>query len=319
MRLPWFRAVLAIPLGACVAAGQSAVSGRAASASQATAFPALDSAQLVRDLFALAADSMEGRRVGTPGGARARAYLLGRIRQIGLAPVSASVESPFTTSGRGGTKVEGVNLVTVIKGTKAPERYIVLTAHYDHVGTRNGTIYPGSDDNASGTAAVLAIATWLKAHPPAHSVIVAWFDAEEIGELGAKAFVAAPPVPLDRMIANVNLDMVSRNDKGELYAAGGTPHPQFRDLIAATAAGAPVTLKAGHDAGGGHEDWTSQSDHAAFHEKHVPWVYFGVEDHADYHKPGDVPSRAMPGFFYGAARTVAEFVRRLDATPDGGK
>ena len=107
--------------------------------------------------------------------------------------------------------------------------------------------------------------------------------------------------------------------KGELYAAGGALNPLLRDLIASVAAGAPVTLRAGHDAGGGHEDWTGQSDHASFHEKHVPWVYFGVEDHADYHKPGDIPSRAMPGFFYGAARTVAEFVRRLDATPEGGR
>jgi Zn-dependent M28 family amino/carboxypeptidase len=316
MTTHWLRLVAASAVLAASAHGQS--SGRQPAPAPST-FPSLDSAQLVRDLFTLAADSMEGRRVGTPGGARARTYLLGRIRQIGLSPIGAAVESPFSTTGRGGTKVEGVNLVTLVKGTKIPDRYIVLTAHYDHVGTRNGTVHPGSDDNASGTSAVLAIAAWLKAHPPAHSVIIAWFDAEEVGELGSKAFVANPPVPLDRMVANVNLDMVSRNDKGELYAAGGALNPLLRDLIASVAAGAPVTLRAGHDAGGGHEDWTGQSDHASFHEKHVPWVYFGVEDHADYHKPGDIPSRAMPGFFYGAARTVAEFVRRLDATPEGGR
>ena len=87
------------------------------------------------------------------------------------------------------------------------------------------------------------------------------------------------------------------------------------------AAKAPVKLAMGHDdpAKKDVEDWTRDSYHFAFCQAKIPCLYFGVEDHADYHKPGDVPSRAMPGFFYGAARTVAEFVRRLDATPDGGR
>ena len=303
-------------IAAIIAAGVLAMPGGAQQ--PRLAFPALDSAQLMRDLFALAADSMEGRRVGSPGNARARTYLLSRIRQVGLAPLGARVEVPFTIGARGG-QVSGVNLTTVVRGTAFPDRYIVLSAHYDHVGIRGGTIYPGSDDNASGTAAVLAIATWLKANPPRHSVIVTWFDAEESGDVGSKAWVEKPPVPLDRIVADVNLDMVSRNEKGELYAAGGTPNPKFRPLIADVAKTAPITLKPGHDAGGGQEDWTDQSDQGSFHAKKVPWVYFGVEDHADYHKPGDTPNKAMPAFFLGAARTVAEFLHRLDALPEDGK
>jgi hypothetical protein len=274
--------------------------------------PRLDSAQLVRDLYNLAADSMEGRRVGTRGGARARAYLIGRLRQIGIAPLNDSLPVAFSVSGRAGAKVEGINLVGLIHGTREPDKYIVLSAHYDHLGVRNDLVYPGADDNASGTCAVLAIAAWLEANPPAHSVIVALFDGEESGLLGAKAFVATPPVPLDKIVANVNLDMVGRNEKGELWVAGGTPNPSLRQLIAATAAVAAVKLKPGHDSGGGHEDWTGQSDQGAFNAKHVPWVYFGVEDHPDYHRATDFPNRIEPGFFYRAAATVAEFVRRLD-------
>lgn len=130
------------------------------------ALPTLDSAQLIRDLFALADDSMEGRRVGTRGGARARTYLLARLKQIGLQPLGDSVSAPFKSAGRGSTETNGTNLLAVVRGTREPDRYIVVSAHYDHVGVRNGQVYPGADDNASGTSSVLAIAAWLTAHPP---------------------------------------------------------------------------------------------------------------------------------------------------------
>jgi hypothetical protein len=228
--------------------------------------PRLDSAQLMRDLYALTADSMEGRRIGTPGGARARTYLLKRIAALGVTPMHDSLPVHFTASGRGGD-VTGVNLVGVVRGTRMPDRYIVLSAHYDHLGVRNGTVYPGADDNASGTSAVVAIAAWLKAHPLGHSVIIALFDGEEGGLRGSRAFVADPPVPLDKIVANVNLDMVGRNVNGELYAAGATPWPAMRPLIEATARASRITLRMGHDSGGGHEDWTRQSDQGSFDAK----------------------------------------------------
>ena len=298
-------------VGPCVATAQSGQRSQGTSA-----LPALDSAQLIRDLYNLAADSMEGRRIGTPGGERARTYLLARLKAIGNPPLQGSdFAVPFTTQGRGGNAIAGTNLVAVVKGTRTPDRYIVLSAHYDHVGVRNEQIYPGADDNASGTTAVLAIAAWLMAHPPAHSVIIALWDGEETGLLGSRAFVASPPVPLEKIIANVNLDMVGRNEKGELYAAGTTPNPQFKPLLDATIKVSEVTLKAGHDSGGGHEDWTTQSDQGSFNAKKIPWIYFGVEDHPDYHKPTDFPNRIEPGFFFRSATTVAEFVRRLDVAP----
>lgn len=282
---------------------------------QRAAVPALDSAQLVRDLFVLAADSMEGRRVGTPGGARARAYLMQRIRAIGLTPVRDSIPAHFASTGRGGDTTRGVNLVGVVPGTRTPDRYIVVSAHYDHVGVRDGQVYPGADDNASGTAGLLAIAAWVKRNPLAHSVIFAWFDGEEGGLRGARAFVASPPVPLASLVANVNLDMVARGDKGELYAAGATPNPQFRPILEALAAVAPVTLKLGHDDGNTRDNWTNQSDQGAFHAQKVPWVYFGVEDHPDYHRPTDTPDKVNQGFYYRSVQTIAEFVRRLDTAP----
>jgi hypothetical protein len=277
--------------------------------------PALDSAQLIKDLFVLAADSMEGRRIGTPGGQRARVYLEKRLKDLGVTPLGNELAVSFASAGRGNDSTRGVNLVGVIPGTKNRDRFIILTAHYDHVGVREGKVYPGADDNTSGTAAVVAIAGWLRKNPPANSVVIALFDGEEGGLRGARAFVAALPVPADAIIANVNLDMVSRNDKNEIYVAGATPNPQFKPLLDATIAASPVTLKHGHDSGTGGDNWTNQSDQGAFAAKGIPWVYFGVEDHADYHKPTDFPDRVPQGFYYKVVQTIADFVKRLDANP----
>jgi hypothetical protein len=276
--------------------------------------PQLDSARLIANISALAADSMEGRRIGTPGGARARAFLLREFTRVGLAPARDSFPAPFVAKSRAG-ELSGVNIVGMIRGTKHADRYLVVSAHYDHLGVRNGVIYNGADDNASGTAAVLAMAQWFKAHPPENSIIFALFDGEESGLLGAKAFLDAPPVPLDRIMADVNLDMVSRNEKGELYASGASPYPVMKPLLDSVAAIAPVKLILGHDTGNGQDNWIQQSDQGPFHLKKIPFVYFGVEDHPDYHKPGDKVGHIEPGFYYRCAQTIAEFVRRLDLSP----
>ena len=138
------------------------------------------------------------------------------------------------------------------------------------------------------------------------------FDGEEAGLLGSLEFVAHPPVALDRIFANVNLDMVGRNVKGELWAAGATPWIVMQPLLDGLIGTAPVILKLGHDSGKGKNDWTQQSDQGPFHTARIPWVYFGVEDHADYHQPGDTFAKIEPGFFVHSVRTIAEFVRRLD-------
>jgi Zn-dependent M28 family amino/carboxypeptidase len=204
----------------------------------------------------------------------------------------------------------------MISGTKHADRYLVVSAHYDHLGVRNGEIYNGADDNASGTAAVLAMARWFKAHPPENSIIFALFDGEEEGLLGAKAFLDKPPVPLSQIVADVNLDMVSRNVKGELYASGATPWPVMKPLLDSVAAIAPVKLLLGHDTGVGENNWIQQSDQGPFHTRKIPFVYFGVEDHPDYHKPGDKVAHIEPGFYYRCVQTIAEFTIRLDRALD---
>ena len=286
-------------------------------ASRAAAQPILlDSARLLAHLSVLAADSMAGRRMGTPGSARARAYLLGAFARIGLQPVGDGFSKRFTSPARAGAESFGVNLVGFVPGTRHTNRYLVVSAHYDHLGVRGAEIFNGADDNASGTSGVLELAQWFRTHPPENSTLFVLFDGEELGELGSTAFVARPPVPLGRIVADVNLDMVSRSARGELYVAGAHPFPVLLPLLDSTAAVSLVTLRLGHDSGSGHDNWTHQSDQGPFADCAIPFAYFGVEDHPDYHRPTDRVDHIDPAFFFHSVQTVADFVTRLDHALD---
>jgi Peptidase family M28 len=313
-----------LALVAAPGAGQGRKDGGAAGPARRAA--AVDAAQLLADLRALAADEMEGRAAGTPGGERARAYVAGRFKEEGLRPFGASYLRPFEFSRAGmDAKLHGANVVGFLPGTSRPRSYLVLSAHYDHVGNSPQTgcrpagadsICNGADDNASGVAALLAAARHFRRSPPRHTVVFAAFDAEEAGLAGSRHFVADPPFDLKSVVVNVNLDMVGRGDRGELYAAGARHHPFLKTYVERAAASAPVRLLAGHDDPKlGRGDWTSQSDHAAFHRAGVPFLYFGVEDHADYHRPTDESARVPRDFFAGAAQTVLAVLLLLDAEP----
>lgn len=271
----------------------------------------------VEDIRTLSADDMQGRAPGTPGSEKARAYILSRFAEIGLSPIGDKFEQPFEFAKRDGTKVQGINLVGRIKGTK-PGKAMVVSAHYDHLGVRNGEIYNGADDNASGVSGLLAVAEAFKGRPPKHDVIFAVVDAEESGLRGAKAFAAAPPVPLDTIALDVNFDMLSKNAKNELYVSGAAPFPFLKPILVKVATTAPVTLKLGHDtdADGKENNWTTQSDHYAFGEKGVPWVYFGVEDHPEYHKPTDDFATVPQDFFKRSVATVIQASLALEKDLD---
>jgi Zn-dependent M28 family amino/carboxypeptidase len=265
------------------------------------------------DVRALAHDSMQGREAGTDGAARARAFLLRRFRELGLRPVEAGYEHPFNLST--GVSVRAVNLVGIIPGTDPAARAIVVTAHYDHLGVRDGQIHNGADDNASGTAGLLAVASHFLEHRPRSTIVIAALDAEEKGLRGARAFVADSPVPLERIAANVNMDMVSRNDAGELWVAGTHHYPALLPLVERVAERSDVRLRAGHDRPGlpPGDDWTTASDHGPFHQAGIPFLYFGVEDHAGYHKPSDDAEFIRPDFYAAAVATVIDAVAELDA------
>lgn len=266
-------------------------------------------ARLMSDVRVLAADSLEGRFAGSEGGARARTYLEERYRGIGLEAVYGDGYRQLVPLQSGDT---GVNLVGRIRGTVHPQQVLVVTAHYDHLGVRKGAVFNGADDNASGVAALLELARRFRDAPPQHTLLFVALDAEEQGLVGAKRFVADAPVPLGAILANVNLDMVSRGDTGALWVAGGTHAPHLRALVEPIVDDAPVPLRFGHDTGAGSDNWTSASDHGAFHARGIPFLYFGVEDHADYHQATDDAEAIDPAFYAGAVDVIGSALRALD-------
>jgi hypothetical protein len=328
------RLVRAILVAGCLAGRVAAPQTTAAKAKPIV--PAISQETLLRSFGVLAADSMEGRRVGTPGNARARAFIIAELTRLGVQPFVPQFSYPFSGRSRfsphapipygdgmpvprgpaeQNPKVYGVNILGIVPGTERPGRYIFVSAHYDHLGVAGGEIYNGADDNASGSAGILAIAEWIVRNPQKNSIVFAWFDAEEEGLLGSTAFVRRLPVKRDSIIADVNLDMVSRNTLSEIFLAGAHHWPVLQPLVSALDSLGLATIRQGHDSPG-KDDWTNRTDSGAFDQENIPYIHFGVEEHSDYHRPGDKMFHVQPDFYHSNVRLAAQMVRLIDASAD---
>jgi Zn-dependent M28 family amino/carboxypeptidase len=302
----------------CLAAAASAQSAVATPPRPPTASAANppDGAAILATIQALTAPGMDGRATGTPGNAKARVWILDRFNRIGLTPIAnGTFEMPFAFTTKAGAAMRGTNLIAQCPGRRRDLPVLVVSAHYDHLGIRDGQTYHGADDNASGVAMLLAVAERCVAAPFERTLVIAALDAEEQGLQGAKAFVAAPPLPADRIALDVNFDMVSRSATREIYVAGPGRWPGLGPLLKPPASRASIAVRFGHDTGGGQDDWTQQSDHGPFHTAGIPFVYLGVEDHADYHKPTDTAEKIDAGFLGGVAAFVLDVVEVLDRAP----
>lgn len=272
----------------------------------------LDSAWLMNNLEFISSAATEGREAGSPGNLLAQAFIEQKFDSLRLRKTGDSYLQPFKL--RSDSTRMGHNVVGMIRGTTYPDSYIVISAHYDHLGKRNGQIYYGADDDASGTANLLALAQYFSQNPPKHSLIFAAFDAEEKGLVGSRYFVDNLPVPQSSIMIDVNMDMISRNDNNEIYACGIYHYPFLKKYVDTIQAITPVSIRFGHDdpSKGNAQDWTSQSDHYPFHLKKIPFLYFGVEDHPDYHKPTDTFDKINKSFYYAVCTMIANTVLLLD-------
>lgn len=270
-----------------------------------------DANNLLEHVKELASDSYEGRRTGTPGADKAKNYIIECLKNLEVAPLNGEFDQAFNFSS-GVKKYQGVNVLGFIKGSEYSEKYIVLSAHYDHEGIKNGKIYNGADDDASGVSALFAFAEYFKENPPVHSVILAFFDAEELGLQGSRYYVDNPIVPLNSIVLNINMDMVSRNVNNELYATGIKTHPNLETVFNNIKASENITIIAGHDGTDKKQNWTYSSDHGSFARKNIPYVYFGVEDHKDYHKPTDDFENIQPEFYKNAVQSIIMFFSETD-------
>ncbi len=191
------------------------------------------------------------------------------------------------------------NVVAMLPGKGAhADEYVVVGAHYDHLGRGGpgafgprGEIYNGADDNASGTAAVLELADRLAedGSQPRTIVFVA-FTGEESGLVGSNHFVAEPPVPLRKIVAMLNLDMVGRMNADTLYVGGAGTAGNFEEILKAADAQLPVKIK---EIGKGG---IAPSDHMSFALRKIPVLFFFSGLHQDYHRPtDDVEKINFPG------------------------
>jgi Iap family predicted aminopeptidase len=269
--------------------------------------------QAMQDLQVLASDKMQGREIASPGSALARDYLLKRIGDLGLKPCGASYVQDFPVS-KSGQTTQGKNILACqYAEEKNAKKFLVISAHYDHLGIKNDKIYFGADDNASGVAGVLAVAQSLRGKTTKHNMVYAFFDGEERGLLGAHAFVKQAWIAPKDITANINFDMIARGDKNELFASGTYQNPSLKPILQELNGTQGIKLSFDHDRPEqGSNDWTSQSDHYAFFKADIPHLYFGVEDHADYHKPSDSAEKVNPKFFDGAIEIVQKAVQLID-------
>lgn len=278
----------------------------------------IDKVQLLNDLKVLSSDDMKGRKPETIEHKNAQNYIIKRINEIGVKSFGKNFLHSFSFKNRrSGKIVNGKNILAMIKGSEFPDSFMVISAHYDHVGIgkpiEGDSIYNGADDNASGTSALFQMMSYYKKHSPKQSIIFAFWDAEEMGLQGAKAFIKNPPIDLSKVKINLNMDMISRSDKSELYICGTYHYPYLKKIISPVVKSAKIKLLFGHDSPDlGHNDWTMQSDQGPFHKAKIPFLYFGVEDHSGYHKPSDSYKNVTKEFYAKSVNEILNISIKLD-------
>jgi len=197
--------------------------------------------------------------------------------------------------------------------------YVVIGAHYDHLGlggahslapSMTGTIHPGADDNASGTAGVIELARWFARQPKQkRGILFMTFAGEEEGLLGSAYYVAHPDLPLDRAVAMINMDMIGRVHDGKLYIGGSDTGTTLRPLLDLVVPKYPLHADYSDTSGYG------SSDHTSFTIGKVPVLFFFSGLHGDYHKPSDTWDKIDAPDAATVLKLVAEVTDDLRESP----
>jgi Peptidase family M28 len=188
------------------------------------------------------------------------------------------------------------NAVGIRPGTDPALRdeYLVFSAHMDHLGTHpsstKDSVFNGADDDASGTSAVMALAEAFTRLPTRRSIIFLTVSGEEKGLWGSQWFTAHPPVPIDRIVADINLDMIGRNWKDTIAVIGREQSDLGATLARVNAAHPELDMHAIDDIWP-QENFYYRSDHYNFARRGVPILFFFNGTHADYHQPSDSPDK----------------------------
>ena len=221
-------------------------------------------------------------------------YLRKHFRELGLKPLfgkSYFQPLPGRKDEAGKARTIGRNVGAILPGRRQDE-FVILSAHYDHLGVRNNTVYPGADDNASGVALMLEAARQLSSRkaPPERSIVFIGFDLEERLLWGSRYFAANPPWPIQQVKLFITADMVGRS-LGNLplptvFCLGSEHSPVLREVLDKT--GTPDGLEVARL---GVDLIGTRSDYGPFRDRKIPFLFFSTGEHPDYHKPRDTPDR----------------------------
>ncbi|MDD2436593.1 MAG: M20/M25/M40 family metallo-hydrolase [Massilibacteroides sp.] len=262
----------------------------------------------------LASDELEGREAGSRGGHIAGVYLVSCLKQMGLAPLEDSYYQPFEAYSRERQKKQRFqvepdsidvikqetvyrilamrNVLAKIEGMRKNE-YVVIGAHYDHLGIDpdlvGDQIYNGADDNASGVSAVLQIARAFIASgvQPERTIVFAFWDGEEKGLLGSRYFTQNFS-GMDQVKGYLNFDMIGRNNDesnpNQVVYFYTEAHPAFGDWLKNDVAKYKLSLVPSY------RPWerpVSGSDNSSFARLDIPVIWYHTDGHPDYHMPSD--------------------------------
>jgi Zn-dependent M28 family amino/carboxypeptidase len=266
--------------------------------------------ELKTHLYIVAADGMEGRETGSAGQKRAGTYLISQYVKNNISfPKGATsfyqaVPAAFLNAKRDQGLPDSENIWAFIEGSEKPNEILVISAHYDHVGVKNGDVYNGADDDGSGTVALLEISeAFQKAkkdgHGPKRSILFLHVTGEEHGLLGSSYYSENPLFPMENTITDINIDMIGRRDVAHantnnyVYVIGADRLSSDLDTITATANKKYVQMdldyKYNDPADPNH--FYERSDHYNFAKHGVPSVFLFNGVHADYHQKSDTPDK----------------------------
>ena len=267
------------------------------------------------ELTVLAADSMEGRGTATAGGARAARFIAAELARAGVAPAGDSGYFQRVPTRRG----LAVNVIGLVRGIDPVRRdsAVVVAAHYDHLGigrpVGGDSIYNGADDDASGVVTVLQVARALARSKPGRTLIFLLTTGEEVGLLGTRRYLQAPVVPLDRTVAELEVEMIGRPDS----LAGGAGRAWLTGYERSTmgdmlkAAGSPIVPDPRPE-----QHFFERSDNIAFARRGIPaHTLSSFNLHQDYHTPADDVTKVDFAHMTAVIRAAVAAVRELASGP----
>ncbi len=266
--------------------------------------------ELKKNLYVIASDEMEGRETGSTGQKKAGEYMINFYKNLGIGhPPSLNsyyqtVPASFMNSrSRGENLPDSENILAFIEGSEKPNEIIVISAHYDHVGTKNGVVYNGADDDGSGTVAVMQIAKAFQeakkaGKGPKRSILFLHVTGEEHGLFGSEWYSENPVFPLENTVVDLNIDMIGRDDpenrgKQYVYVIGSEMLSSELKTINETANNQTVKLELNYkyDDPKDPQRLYYRSDHYNFAKHGVPVAFYFDGIHEDYHKPTDDPEK----------------------------